>query len=219
MRRTASLTLLILLALPWRQGAHAGTITGTVDLPETSEQQRPARYYRGPYRAATGAGRVEPSPFENVVIYIDGAPRKAPPDAVSAQAVVRQRQDRCVPHVLPVVAGTTVSFPNDDNYYHNVFSIVAGDRFDLGRYGRGESADQLFEQPAVVVVRCEIHAGMKAYIVVLDSELFTVPDKDGRYELEVPGGSYALKAWHPEGVRSYQVDVPESDSVTVDIGL
>jgi plastocyanin len=188
-------------------------------LPETSEQQRPVRYYLGPYRAATGAGRVEPSPFVNVVIYIDGAPRKAAPDAVSAQAVVRQRQDRFVPHVLAVVAGTTVSFPNDDNYYHNVFSIVAGDRFDLGRYGRGESADQLFEQPAVVVVRCEIHAGMKAYIVVLDSELFSVPDKDGRYELEAPAGSYTLKAWHPEGVRSYQVDVPESDSVTVDISL
>ena len=215
--QTPLVAFLAVVTLPWLHAAHAGTIVGVVELKEPAEQVRPARYYRGPFRGATGAGRTELSPFENVVLYVEGDFQPLP--GTDSPAVVRQHRDRFVPHVLPVFAGTTVTFPNDDNYYHNVFSIVAGDRFDLGRYGKGEGAAQLFEQPAVVVVRCEIHAGMKAYIVVLDTPHFTVPGQDGRFELEVPAGAHKLKAWHPDGERVYDVEVPESGSVTVDISL
>ena len=213
--QTLLVAFLAVVILPLH-AAHAGTIAGAVELKEPAEQVRPARYYRGPFRGATGAGRTELSPFENVVLYVEGDFQSL--SSTESSAVVRQHRDRFVPHVLPVSAGTTVTFPNDDNYYHNVFSIVAGDRFDLGRYGKGEGAEQLFEQPAVVV-RCEIHAGMKAYVIVLDTPLFTVPGDDGRYELEVPAGAHKLKAWHPGGERVYDVDVPESGSVTVDISL
>ena len=113
-------------------------------------------------------------------------------------ALMRQHHDRFVPHVLPVLRGRTVSFPNDDNYFHNVFSVVAGDRFDLGRYGQGKTRLQTFEDPAVVVVRCEIHASMKAYILVQDSPHFVVPDKDGQYRLAgIPAGTWIAVAWHP----------------------
>ena len=210
-----SVALLLVAIGPPMVPAHAGTIRGTVSLQLSPERERPPRYHRGPYRAAAGARRDEPNPLRSVVVYLENGPNgeKGP-----HTAVMRQNHDRFVPHVLPVLAGTAVEFPNDDDYYHNVFSIVAGDRFDLGRYGKGGTAEQVFGEPAVIVVRCEIHAGMRAFIVVLDNPHFTVPQDDGQYELEVPAGAYDLKAWHPiAGERHYQVEVPDDGAARIDI--
>ncbi len=215
-RLVLSVTLLLVASGPPVGPAQAGTIRGSVSLQLSPERERPPRYHRGPYRAATGARRDAPNPLRSVVVYLENGPEGVA--SPSEAAVMRQSHDRFIPHVLPVLAGTTVEFPNDDDYYHNVFSIVAGDRFDLGRYGRGKAAEQVFDAPAVVVVRCEIHAGMKAFIVVLGNPHFTVPQGDGHYELTVPAGSYDLKAWHPTGgERRYQVEVPDDGAACVDI--
>ncbi len=117
--------------------------------------------------------------------------------------------------MLPVISGTKVDFPNEDNYYHNVFSIVSGDRFDLGRFGGGEKASVRFDEEAIVVVRCEIHSRMKAYIVVLNHPYFTVADSSGAYRLKkIPPGSYTVKAWHPTaGERNTVITVPSHSSV------
>lgn len=176
----------------------SGAIAGTVSLSLPSRAERPPRYYRGSYRAAQG-DHPAPAPVQSVVVYVEGPP---PPPAgwpLPAEPVLmRQHHDRFVPHVLPVLRGRTVSFPNDDNYFHNVFSVVAGDRFDLGRYGQGKTRLQTFEDPAVVVVRCEIHASMKAYILVRDSPLFAVPDENGQFHIDgVPAGNWMAVAWHP----------------------
>lgn len=181
-----------------RADAAPASIVGTVSLSLPQRGERPARYYRGSYRASHGSTPT-PAPVQSVVVYVEGLTAPAggwplPDDP----ALMRQHHDRFVPHVLPVLRGRTVSFPNDDNYFHNVFSVVAGDRFDLGRYGQGKTRLQTFEDPAVVVVRCEIHASMKAYILVQDSPHFVVPDRDGQYRLEsVPAGTWTVVAWHP----------------------
>lgn len=127
-----------------------------------------------------------------------------------------QHHDRFVPHVLPVLSGRTVSFPNDDNYYHNVFSVVAGDRFDLGRYGQGDTRLQSFADPAVVFVRCEIHPGMKAFILVRDNPVFTVPDAEGRFVLrDVPVGTWSVVAWHPARGSVRRTVIVGSDEPTI----
>ena len=110
-----------------------------------------------------------------------------------------------------------MEFPNEDDFYHNVFSVVAGDRFDLGRYSKGKSARQTLTKPGVVVVRCEIHTGMKAYILVVPNPYFAVPGSDGAFTIrDVPAGTYTLKAWHPDfGYQERSVTVPDSGSVTV----
>src|SRR4029453_10455122 len=101
------------------------------------------------------------------------------------------KDEAFVPHVLPVLAGSTVEFPNEDDFYHNVFSVVAGDRFDLGRYAHGKSASQTLTKPGAVIVRCEIHSNMKAFILVLSNPFFAVPDPEGRLDIgNVPAGSY-----------------------------
>jgi hypothetical protein len=180
-------------------GATAGgVITGVVSLSLPQRANQPPRYYRGSYRASHVSDPA-PLPTASVVIYVADVPAPVSGWPVPVEAaLMRQYHDHFVPHVLPVLQGRVVSFPNEDNYYHNVFSVVAGDRFDLGRYGQGDTRLQSFDDPAVVVVRCEIHSGMKAFILVRDNPWFTVPDATGRYTLQgVPAGTWTVVAWHP----------------------
>ena len=215
--RTLRLAALVLgLGTP---DLEAGTLSGQVLITEDQRAQRPVRYYLGPYRGSTGNRPQEG--VSKVVVYVDGAfsdSTFAPP---AATAVVQQRQQQFLPHVLPVLKGTSVGFPNLDNYYHNVFSVFAGERFDLGRYGAGESGEQTFNQPGVVVLRCEIHPSMKSYVLVLENPYFAVPDSTGRFRIEgIPEGEYDLKAWHPNrGERVRRTVVPESGAVEVRISF
>jgi plastocyanin len=198
-----------------------GTIVGKVALQTGDEGTRPPRYYRGRYRAAHGTDGL-PAPLQSVVVFVEGL--TSPPSGWTLPAepiAMRQDHDRFVPHVLPVLAGSTVTFPNHDNYFHNVFSVVAGDRFDLGRYGQGDTREQVFAEPAVVVVRCEIHPGMKAYILVRDNPHFAVPDANGRFRLDgVPAGGRSVTAWHPtRGQQSLTAVVAPGPEATVDFSF
>lgn len=198
-----------------------GAIKGVVSLSLPQRAERPPRYYRGSYRASHDGGSA-PAPVQSVVIYIEDLPTPAGGWPVPVEAArMRQHHDRFVPHVLPVLRGRTVSFPNDDNYYHNVFSVVAGDRFDLGRYGQGDTRLQSFSDPAVVVVRCEIHPGMKAFVLVLDNPWFAVPDADGHFTLmDVPAGTWTLVAWHPSRAEQRRtVTVRAEEPAILDISF
>lgn len=208
----------VLLLLPGR--TTAGTVEGTVTLKATEKPRHPPRYYLGPYRSARGE-RADSAAVQDVVVMLQGvAPGKqfAPP---SKSLKMVQRHEQFIPRVLPVLAGATVEFPNEDNFYHNVFSVAGGERFDLGRFGAGGSASQTFTRPAVVVVHCEIHASMKAFILVLDNPYFAVPDAGGRFAIpQVPAGAYTLKAWHPtQGEQVLQIVVPASGAIAVDLSL
>jgi len=204
--------LLVLLVPP--PTLVAGTITGTVTTQAAAKHRRPPRYYLGPYRSGRGPNVREEGGPEEVVVFLEGIKGTFPPPTQGAR--MAQRGEAFVPRVLAVLQGTTVDFPNEDDFYHNVFSVVAGDRFDLGRYPEGKSARQTLSKPGLVVVRCEIHSGMKAYILVLSNPHFAVPDAEGGFTIpNVPAGDYVLKAWHPErGERSRPVMVPEAGTVT-----
>jgi|GEM_PF-869531 plastocyanin len=194
-------------------------VYGLVSLQETDPRQRPPRYYRGPYRSARDTVAAE-SALQSVIIYL--ADVSPPKDgwSVGPRHQMAQRHDTFIPHVLPILAGSSVGFPNQDDYYHNVFSVVAGDRFDLGRFGEGRSQMQRFDEPAIVVVRCEIHAGMKAYIVVLDNPHFTKTDADGQYRLHIPAGTHRLVGWHPtRGRVEHLLQTAPGDSVRIDLRL
>ena len=192
----------------------ASTIVGTVVAKPTPRQKVPPRYYLGPYRSGRGSVVEEGGP-QDVVVFVEGVKGTFAAPARHPQLV--QKDERFVPHVLPVLSGSTVEFPNQDDFYHNVFSVVAGDRFDLGRYSKGKSARQLLTKPGVVVVRCEIHTGMKAYILVVPNPYFAVPGRDGVFEIpDVPPGTYTVKAWHPDfGYQERTLAVPAEGSVTV----
>jgi hypothetical protein len=168
--------------------------------------------------------RQEEHPFANVVLYLESVPGgQSLPRGVPQ---MRQWGERFMPHVLPVIAGSTVRFPNDDPIYHNVFSLSRARTFDLGRYSRGSSKDVVFQSAGLVQVFCHIHADMSGFILVLDNRYFVQPDEDGRFSLQgVPPGEYRLVAWHERvrpnvttvrvaagGVTRVNVAIPISDT-------
>jgi hypothetical protein len=193
----------------------AGTVTGTVLTKPTARQKVPPRYYLGPYRSGRGGSAADEGGPRDVVVFVEGVQGTFPAPARRPQLV--QKDERFNPHVLGVQTGSTVEFPNEDDFYHNVFSVVSGDRFDLGRYAKGKSARQTLSKPGVVVVRCEIHSGMKAFILVVPNPFFAVPGTDGGFSIpDVPEGTYVVKAWHPDfGYQERTVAVPASGSASV----
>ena len=201
--------------------ASCGTIVGHVVVREIRKPKRPTRYHLGPYRSARRVDSNRKNGPQDVVISLEGEGSASVARAGVSPLRMRQENETFIPHVLPIQVGTTVEFPNEDEFYHNVFSVMSGDRFDLGRYAKGSSAREVFEKPGIVVVRCEIHAGMKAYVVVLDTPYFTVPDETGAFALKnIPAGSYKLRAWHPSyGEQEQTVLVTESGSVSLDIAF
>jgi plastocyanin len=143
---------------------------------------------------AEAAGR----PVQNAVIWLD-APN-APKLSQTHRVVLDQRNLTFYPHVLAVRVGTTVDFPNNDRVFHNVFSFKNGKRFDLGLYPVGDVKKIKFDQPGLSRIFCNIHPGMAAYVMAVDTPYFAVSDHDGRFTLpSVPAGSYAYHAWRPGG--------------------
>jgi plastocyanin len=134
-----------------------------------------------------------------VVVYLTGFTR--PAAAASAELV--QQGERFRPRLLPIVAGQTVTFPNRDRIYHNVFSVSPLQPFDLGQYRGSDPARSVeFEHPGLVPVYCNIHPRMIAYVVVLENDAFAVSDADGRFRIpRVPPGRHALHAWTPGAER------------------
>lgn len=131
------------------------------------------------------------------VVYLDPAPRAAFDTRDEPRVRMDQRNESFVPHILAIVAGTTVDFPNNDLIFHNVFSLSKTKSFDLGRYAVGNSKSVRFDKPGIVRVFCDIHSHMSAYILVFSHRYFAITDEDGRYRLPpVPPGTYTVVAWH-----------------------
>jgi plastocyanin len=155
------------------------------------------------------------------VVYLETAPRRAFDQSEPMRAVMDQRNETFVPHLLAVTTGTTVEFPNSDRIYHNVFSLSKTKSFDLGRYAVGRSKSVRFERPGIVRVFCDIHSHMSAFILVFNHPFFAVTDVDGRYRLDnVPPGSYNVIAWN-EGLASEPkpVIVPDGGAGELDFAL
>lgn len=112
-------------------------------------------------------------------------------------AVLTQKNKMFEPHMLVVTRGSTVDFPNRDPWFHNVFSLFNGKRFDLGLYEAGSSRTVHFDREGVSFIFCNIHPEMSAVVVVLGSSYFAATNKAGDFTISnVPPGSYALHVWN-----------------------
>jgi plastocyanin len=114
----------------------------------------------------------------------------------SKHATMTQKNKMFMPHLLPVLAGTTVDFPNFDPIFHNAFSSYNGQIFDVGLYPPGSTKSVRFTRAGVVRVFCNIHPAMSAVILVLSTPYFTTTDTDGSFEIDVPPGAYDLNVFH-----------------------
>jgi plastocyanin len=105
-----------------------------------------------------------------------------------------QKGKAFTPRVLAVPAGSTISFPNEDSIFHNVFSLSPPAPFDLGLYRAGAAKTQTFSSPATYRVFCNIHPQMTALIVVVPTPFVTLADANGAFTLDLPPGRYKLTA-------------------------
>jgi plastocyanin len=140
---------------------------------------------------SSSSGKVE-----NAVVYINGIEGKTflPP---KKPVVLNQAGLKFIPHVLTIIVGTTVNFPNSDVVLHNVFSPGYIEKFNLGTYPQGSTKTRTFENPGIVLVLCNIHHEMSAFIIVVETPYFSVTDQNGKYKIDnLPPGKHELAVWH-----------------------
>lgn len=117
-----------------------------------------------------------------------------------------QRNKTFLPHLLVVPVGSSVTFPNDDPFFHNVFSLFDGRRFDLGLYEAGSSRSVVFSREGVSYIFCNIHSEMSAVIIALKTPLYSIANPKGVFQIAgVPEGDYDLHIWI-EGQRQNALD-------------
>jgi plastocyanin len=211
MRRLSCCVALVFVALlvrPHSSGAaRPGSLRGHVEL-----QRAALATERRPTVSDLGAPAIRVGQeHERSVVYLDSAPRGAFEQTGAGHAVMDQRNETFVPHVLAITTGTTVDFRNTDRIFHNVFSLSRVKPFDLGRYATGHSKPVRFDTPGIVRVFCEIHSHMNAFILVFSHPFFAVTDDDGSYRIDnVPPGTYSVVAWN-EGTASEPRSITVSD--------
>jgi plastocyanin len=146
----------------------------------------------------SGTATFQARPLADAVVWVDAPAIRG--DAPRARVVLDQRNLKFSPHVLAVQVGTVVDFPNNDRVFHDVFSFRDGKRFELGLYPVGATKHVPFDRPGLSRVFCNIHPGMAAYILVVDTPHFAVSDRDGHFSLPgLPPGTYPYHAWRPGG--------------------
>lgn len=117
-----------------------------------------------------------------------------------------QKNRTFIPHLLVVPVGSQVLFPNEDPFYHNVFSLFNGKRFDLGLYEAGSTRTVTFSREGVSYIFCNIHPEMSAVVIALSTPLYASADASGTVMIpDVPEGNYELHAW-VEGVPQTTLD-------------
>lgn len=113
-------------------------------------------------------------------------------------AAIEQRGREFIPYLTVVQAGTAIDFPNNDTIRHHVYSFSPAKQFEIKLYAGKPGQPILFDKPGTVIIGCNIHDWMEAYVLVVDTPWFAKTGADGRAQLRnVPPGRYRLRLWHP----------------------
>jgi len=158
----------------------------------------------------------------DVVVWLTPLDQRSDLHAVNQQASTPlprlvQKDKRFTPHLLVIPAGTAVEFPNRDPFFHNVFSLFEGKRFDLGLYEAGTTRVVHFDRTGVSYIFCNIHPEMSAVVVALQTPYYAVSDASGKIAIShVPAGRYLLQAWSErasvDSLKAVSRDVAISDA-------
>lgn len=202
------------------------TVTGKITIEASSTQQR---VYRG--RAYRSGGTVEAqnktssTPYQNTIISAQPLSFNVETKPLSQPVKIRQENATFIPHITPVTVGSTVQFINDDPFYHNVFSLTPGAKFNIGRRPTGDVATQRVPRVTGEVevagvgeiqLFCDIHSQMNAQILSLETPYFVRVNEDGTYTLSnLPAGTYKLRAFNPNYAPvNTKITIKENEEAT-----
>jgi plastocyanin len=156
----------------------------------------------------TEAGHNKAHDIENAVLWLTSLDGPTPaPILPEKHPRLTQRNKSFEPHLLVIPVGSIVEFPNRDPFFHNVFSLFEGKRFDLGLYEAGTTREVHFDKPGISYIFCNIHAQMSAVVVALDTPYFGISNRRGEVVIpNVPAGHYTLQVWSeaalPESLKA-----------------
>lgn len=219
MKVFVSLSLLFAVAM----NSFAGTLVGSVKAQPKPQLAGPLGGVAGKYdsRQFKFVETIKYDQIKDFIVYIEGAMTNvtfATPSKEVVTEKVTQKDAMFHPHVMPVVVGTEVRWPNKDDIFHNVFSISDAKNFDLGLYKDPEVGKVKFDKAGRVDVFCSIHSQMNCVILALQNPFFAATDSKGVYRItNIPAGRYKVKAWHerlPGQVK--EITIPEEGEVHED---
>jgi plastocyanin len=133
---------------------------------------------------------------------------------------IDQKNMQFMPHVMPVLVGTTVDFLNSDSVLHNVFSPDScADRMNLGTWPQGQVKSFTFKKECFASLLCKVHPEMEGYVAAVPTPYFAVTSPNGSYEIKnVPDGTYTVKVWHPRAKAAQKsVDVKGATEANFEI--
>ena len=179
----------IFLVLGTPSYGQRATISGQVEL----VSQNPGERSSSPRTAAKNE--------QDLVVWLRPLDRKPVIDdaayATSKRPVLVQKDKNFAPHLLVVEVGSLVDFPNHDPFFHNVFSLFDGKRFDLGLYEAGATNSVRFDRVGVSFLFCNIHPQMSAVVVAVDTPYYAKTDRSGHLTISgVPYGRYEMHVWY-----------------------
>lgn len=176
----------------------------TAVLPATAQAPAQQEPETGTIRGVLAHRIAQRMPAAVYIAAIEGE-QFAPP---TLNPVMDQVNLRFTPHVLPVLVGSTIDFPNSDETRHNVYtSNSSACRFNLGIYGDGVVKHVTCDKPGVIMVLCNVHAEMRGLIIVSPTPYFATTDDAGEFVIEgVPPGTYRLTFEH-ERLASQELEV------------
>lgn len=191
------------VASAFRAGAPKRVTTATKTLKDEGPQpkvgvveEEPAPPAKAKIGSLTGNLKIDgkaPSGLGVVML----TPVKGGKKRVAKTRTIEQRGKEFAPHVMAIPVGSTVTFPNFDPVFHNVFSISKPKAFDLGMYKNGEAREMKFDKPGIVRLGCNLHAAMSAYLIVVAAPHYVVVDKDGKFSFKtLAPGKYKVQVWN-----------------------
>ncbi len=207
-------------------------LSGTVTLPtiaSTGNRQFRGSAYRNRGTSTTSDGdNSQSSPFMNTIVSVHPVSYKIENLPESNAVQIIQKDARFSPQVTPVTIGSTVQFVNDDSFYHNVFSLTPGAKFNIGRRPTGDVYSK--EVPPTrwkvsglgpIDLFCDIHSQMNAIILSLDTPYFTRVNEDGTFALtNLPVGTYELRVYNRSfELFTQQVELKENEELEMNINL
>ena len=158
--------------------------------------------------------------LRDTLVYIENVTNSFEPP--QEHAVMDQKNMAFIPHILPLLKGTTVDFLNSDMVQHNVYSPDAvTDNVNLGTWLKGEVRPFTFNKLGVASMRCNVHVDMLAYVLVLQNPYFAKLNNDGSFSItNMPEGKYTLKLWNERyKAGDRQVEVKANATSTIEFEL